>query len=103
MPPHIPDLRVDVPYFAGFSEGRAYIARVPGVVQAPLSTEQLAQVLNLVLSRFSPEGSQLRPYTVEEIASYQQEALLNPKKLRDELIAHKDKVALTGVEDNSDR
>ncbi|MDP2380230.1 MAG: hypothetical protein Q8M35_07070, partial [Pseudohongiella sp.] len=24
MPPHVPDLRVEMPYFASFTEGRAY-------------------------------------------------------------------------------
>jgi cytochrome c peroxidase len=87
MPPHIPDLRVEMPLFAASTEGRAYIARVPGVIQAPMDTQQLTEVLNLLLSRFAPEGSNLQPFSEEEITLYQQEALLDPKKLRDQLLA----------------
>lgn len=97
MPPHIPDLRVEMPLFAAFTEGRAYIARVPGVIQAPLDTQQLTDVLNLLLSRFAPEGSNLQPFTEDEITRYQQEKLLDPKKLRDQLLAQ-----MTGTTQSSD-
>jgi len=97
MPPHVPDLRVEMPLFAAFTEGRAYIARVPGVIQAPMDTQQLTDVLNLLLSRFAPEGSNLQPFTEDEITRYQQEALLDPKKLRDQLLAQ-----MTGTSKSSD-
>lgn len=97
MPPHVPDLRVEMPYFASFTEGRAYIARVPGVVQSPMNTEQLTAVLNLLLSRFAPAGANLQPYSVEEVTQYQQEVLLDPKKLRDQLMAHRPAVSGTTV------
>jgi mono/diheme cytochrome c family protein len=96
MPPHVPDLRIEMPYFASFIEGRAYMARVPGVVQSPMTTEQLTQVLNLILSLFAPESANLQPYSVDEVTRYQQDALLDPKKLRDELMA------LRGVAANED-
>ncbi|MDO8909218.1 MAG: hypothetical protein Q7W55_12065 [Pseudohongiella sp.] len=89
MPPHVPDLRVDMPYFASFTQGRAYMARVPGVVQSPMTDEQLTQVLNLILSRFAPEGANLKPYSAAEIVGYQQEILADPQKLRDQLTAHR--------------
>lgn len=92
MPPHVPDLRVDMPFFAGFTEGRAYMARVPGVVQSPMTDEQLTQVLNLILSRFAPEGVNLKPYSVAEIVEYQQEILADPQKLRDQLSMHRAQV-----------
>lgn len=87
MPPHVPDLRVEMPLFAASVEGRAYIARVPGVIQAPMSTQQLTDVLNMILSRFAPEGSALQSFTAAEVALYQQEPLLDPKKLRDQLLS----------------
>jgi hypothetical protein len=97
LPPHVPDLRVEMPLFAGFTEGRAYIARVPGVIQAPMDSQQLTDVLNLLLSRFAPEGSDLQPFSVEEITLYQQEELLDPKKLRDLLLAQ-----ISGMSQSSD-
>jgi cytochrome c peroxidase len=97
LPPHVPDLRVEMPLFAAFTEGRAYIARVPGVIQAPMDTKQLTDVLNLLLTRFAPEGSDLQPFSVDEITLYQQEELLDPKKLRDQLLAQ-----MTGTTQSSD-
>lgn len=93
LPPHVPDLRVEMPLFAGFTEGRAYIARVPGVIQAPMDSQQLTDVLNLLLTRFAPVNSGLQPFSAAEIMLYQQEALLDPKKLRDELLAQMSETA----------
>jgi hypothetical protein len=45
LPPHVPDLRVEMPLFAGFTEGRAYIARVPGVIQAPMDSQHLKDLI----------------------------------------------------------
>lgn len=87
MPPQVPDLRVEMPLFAASTEGRAYIARVPGVIQAPMSTQQLTEVLNLILSRFSPAGTVVQSFTEAEVTLYQHEELLDPKRLRDQLLA----------------
>lgn len=97
LPPHVPDLRVDMPYFAAFTEGRSYMARVPGVMHAPLTTEQLVQVMNLILLRFAPPGANLQPYSVEEITLYQQQVLLDAKKLRDQLLSQKPAVISVAV------
>jgi len=87
MPPQVPDLRIEMPLFAASTEGRAYIARVPGVIQAPMSTQQLTDVLNMILNKFAPEGAALQSFTEAEVALYQQEPLLDPKKLRDQLLS----------------
>jgi len=48
------------------SGGREYLARVPGVAQAPLSDARLARLLNWVLSEFS--GAAPSPvYTADEV------------------------------------
>lgn len=102
MPPHVPDLRVDMPYFASFTEGRAYIARVPGVVQSPMSDQQLTDVLNMILTRFAPVGSALQPYTVDEVVQYQKEVLLDPQKLRDQLTENRAAVSLLTTHTDTD-
>ena len=102
MPPHVPDLRVEMPYFASFAEGRAYIARVPGVVQSPMNTEELTDVLNLLLSRFAPADANLQLYSTDEVAQYQQDVLLDPKKLRDQLLAQKPATTQHSVTINPD-
>ncbi len=66
-------------------------------MQAPLNTEELTSVLNLLLSRFAPASANLQPYSVEEVTQYQQEVLVDPKKLRDQLMAHRPAVSDTTV------
>jgi mono/diheme cytochrome c family protein len=48
--------------------GREYLARVPGVAQAPLSDARLARLLNWVLSEFSGVAP-VPPYTADELGS----------------------------------
>jgi mono/diheme cytochrome c family protein len=54
--------------------GRAYLGRVPGVAQAPLSDERLARVLNWVLERYSGREPE-PPYTAREIGALRAEPL----------------------------
>lgn len=64
--------------------GRAYLARVPGVAQAPVSDARLAALLNWVLERFS--GA--RPdYTSHEIGSLRRAPLRDPLRAREALAA----------------
>lgn len=57
-------------------EGRAYLARVPGVAQAPVGDQALADLLNWVLIEFS--DASFAPYSVDEIASWRQNPLRDP-------------------------
>jgi len=47
--------------------GRDYLARVPGVAQAPLSDVRLARLLNWVLAEYSG-GEPVPPYGANEVA-----------------------------------
>jgi mono/diheme cytochrome c family protein len=61
--------------------GRSYLARVPGVAQAPLPDDELARLLNWVLARFSghlPEP----PYTAEEVGALRRDPLRDPLSAR---------------------
>ena len=49
-PPLVPDLRTSLGTLSTTSEGRAYMAQVPGSAQAPLNDTELAQVLNWMLT-----------------------------------------------------
>jgi mono/diheme cytochrome c family protein len=84
-PPDVPDLRQDMDVLVGLPAGRSYLARVPGSADAPISDAQLAGVLNWMLATFYPE-QRFRPYTAREIKSYRGKPLLDPVKLRAELI-----------------
>jgi mono/diheme cytochrome c family protein len=64
--------------------GRSYLARVPGVAQAPLSDARLARLLNWVLERYS--GAPPVPlYTTAEISSLRASPLRDTRSARREL------------------
>jgi mono/diheme cytochrome c family protein len=57
--------------------GRAYLARVPGVAQAPLSDADLAALLDWLLIRFSFSGG-LRPFEPHEVGRLRAHPLRDP-------------------------
>ena len=61
--------------------GRAYLARVPGVAQAPLSDERLARLLNWVLVRFSDTWVE-PPYATAEVGRLRASPLRDPAASR---------------------
>ena len=62
-------------------EGRAYLGRVPGVAQAPLDDDDLAELLNWVLTKFS-QGPPAPPYSAEEIGTLRRHPLRDPAQAR---------------------
>jgi hypothetical protein len=69
--------------------GREYLARVPGVAQAPLDDAQTAAVLNWVLQRFSRAElpADFTPYTADEVHRLRQTPLEDVEKERAKLLA----------------
>lgn len=65
-----PSMAHQVARFLEVPEGRSYLTRVPGVTNAALSDDQLAELLNWTLATFDsehlPEG--FRPFTAAEMA-----------------------------------
>lgn len=84
-PPEVPNLRANLDVFAGMADGRAYLVRVPGASQAPLSDARLAAVFNWMIEAFY-QSTDVVPYSAEEIASYRGESLLDPLKHRARLL-----------------
>ncbi len=84
-PPLVPDLRTSLGTLSNTTEGRAYMAQVPGSSQAPLNDSELAQVLNWMLSRYVT-GHPVEPFSPEEIASYRGVTLMDPLKRRKQLL-----------------
>ena len=84
---NVPSLRELAPLLES-AAGREYIVRVPGVAQTPMSDEQLAAVLNWVMTNFNgdtlPEG--FRPYTAREVGEARIKVLTNPLKTRQEIL-----------------
>jgi hypothetical protein len=65
----VPSIRRSLMLFSGTPEGRAYVIRVPGVAQSPLSDEETAALLNWMarnLSDLAPPRS-FADYTAAEI------------------------------------
>jgi hypothetical protein len=75
----VPALAGSVGRLARVPGGRSYLARVPGVVQAPLSDAELAELMNWVMARFGGDAlpADFAPYTAEEIARLRREPLLD--------------------------
>jgi hypothetical protein len=84
----MPRLRDRVGYFLHTPAGRAYIVQVPNVLQAHLSDERLAGMLNWVVREFSaaqlPAG--FAPYTADEIATLRTERIPSVPVRRREVV-----------------
>ena len=65
-------------------DGRAYLVRVPGVAQAPLSDERLAVLLNWALAEFSGAHG-FAPYSAGEVATLRGDPLRDPLSERERL------------------
>jgi len=61
--------------------GREYLARVPGVAQAPLGDAQLAALLNWMIEAFSGRPPDV-PYTGAETAALRTRPLRDPSAAR---------------------
>ena len=62
-------------------EGRRYLARVPGVAQAPLSDARLARLLDWVLLSFSGVSPE-PPYAADEVCALRAAPLRDPLAAR---------------------
>lgn len=84
QPGFIPAFRGSVARFLATSEGRAYLARVPGTAQSLLSDAERAEVLNWIVTRFDAEHvpANFTPYTASELAPWRYDALSNPGTIR---------------------
>jgi mono/diheme cytochrome c family protein len=83
-PGSVPALAGSVGRLARTPAGRAYLARVPGVAQAPLADADLAALLNYVVARFggpeSPAG--FVPYGAEEVGRLRRAPLVDVESAR---------------------
>lgn len=84
-PPEVPDLRRDLNVLVHLVDGRGYLARVPGVAHTPMDDRQVAELLNWMLARFYPDLV-FEPYTAREVGGFRQQPLLDPLRVRAELM-----------------
>lgn len=84
-PGSVPALAGTVARLARTPGGREYMARVPGVTQAPLGDAELAALLNWVVQRFGAPND-FPPYNAEEIGRLRAKPLVDVVAARRELL-----------------
>lgn len=86
--PEVPALKDRVGWFLHTPEGRDYIVQVPGVAFALVSDDELATVLNWMLSVYSREQlpADWRPYTAREVGALRRRPLGNVSSKREDVI-----------------
>jgi mono/diheme cytochrome c family protein len=88
-PGSVPSLRGSVARFLTVPGGRAFLVRVPGAADAPLSDTDLAAVLNWMVRRFgpAPDAAAAPPYTAEEVGALRARPLVDDvESVRRELV-----------------
>jgi hypothetical protein len=86
-PGKVPAL-VGVGRFLSVEGGREYLVQVPGIALSVIGDRELADLVNWMLFRFSPDDIPVdfEAYTAEEIARYRQSPLVEVEKVRSELL-----------------
>lgn len=87
-PEAVPDFSVNMAHYLHTEGGREYVVQVPGAANAPLSDEQLADVINWIYGNL-PVGEivgEYQPFSSEEVASYRQIPLVNVQESRKVLL-----------------
>jgi len=75
----VPRLADFVGYFLQVDGGREFIVRVPGSANAPINDQELADVLNWLLSNFSQQQlpKDFVPYSAEEVGQLRSRPLID--------------------------
>lgn len=83
----MPSLREELGRLVGIPGGRDYIVRVPGASQAPVTDQQLADILNFVLTEFNHRtlAKDFKPLTESEVSGSRRNILSDPFKYRAKL------------------
>ena len=84
----VPALKGFVGNFLSSNEGRAYLIRVPGSANSPLTDVELAEVVNWILFTMSDKSlaNSFKPLTPEEVQTYRGQPILDAKAERSRLI-----------------
>ena len=75
--------------FLSSNEGRAYLIRVPGSANSPLTDVELSEVVNWILFTMSDKSptDSFNPLTPKEFQTYRGQPILNAKAEKSRLIA----------------
>ena len=86
-PGKIPPL-VGAGQFLDVEGGREFLVRVPGVSLSIIPDDELAELMNWMLYRFSAQDmpADFEPYTAEEVDRYRQQPLVEVETVREKLL-----------------
>ena len=92
-PGKIPPL-VGAGRFLSVEGGRQFLVRVPGVSLSIIPDDELAELMNWMLYRFSAEDmpADFEPYTAEEVGRYRQQPLVEVETVREGLLGEYDEL-----------
>lgn len=83
----VPDFNAFLARFIAVPEGREFLVRVPGSANAPFSDQQLADVLNWIMTDLIAEPPEsFTPYTAAEVHQYKASPLLEVVAARDKVL-----------------
>ena len=84
----VPVMTDFVAKFLNVEGGREFLVQVPGSANAALTDERLAEVMNWMLYRVSPDQvpSDFRPYTTAEVATLRKSPLSDVEAVREGLV-----------------
>ncbi|MFL9945993.1 cytochrome c [Paraburkholderia agricolaris] len=99
IPGKVPPLANSLGYFEGVPGGREYLTRVPGASNSALTDQELADVLNWLLTTMNrsalPPG--FKPYTAAEVAVHRRPPLADVAGTRAALIRLLRERGVTGI------
>lgn len=94
-----PAMAGGVARFLSVEGGREYLTRVPGVANAGLPDDQLAELLNWTLATFDAEHmpSAFSPYSADDVAAGRKAPLISEAaRMREEIMAKFENAARAG-------
>ncbi len=101
IPGKVPPLANSLGYFTHLPAGREYVMRVPGASNSALSDQDLADVLNWVLTTMNHDAlpRDFKPYTAAEIAAHRRPAFSDVATVRARLVRELHERGIDGVSD----
>jgi mono/diheme cytochrome c family protein len=83
----VPDFNEFLTRFIAVPEGREFLVRVPGSANAPFSDQQLADVLNWIMTDLISEPpAGFEPYTAAEVHRYKATPLIEVSAARNKVL-----------------
>ncbi|WP_241011776.1 cytochrome c [Burkholderia sp. Ac-20392] len=101
IPGKVPPLANSLGYFTHLPAGREYVMRVPGASNSALSDQDLADVLNWVLTTMNRDAlpRDFKPYTAAEVAAHRRPAFSDVATVRAGLVRALQARGIDGVTD----